>query len=185
MTGLAPARAAGVVALVARRPDERLAGVAAGITIGRPAEAIEPALRDPQTWRAFPGWKKVELLPGPGARVEDDLPLMDLDATYAPQAQTRWVAVEGATRGARLGWTVVPQGARGATLALSSYPRLETTGSVARRFIARRAAAGAGVGPGRCVRGRGFDRRCARVALTHWALPVENSIRALRQRAHT
>ncbi|MFL5308657.1 MAG: hypothetical protein ACJ8F1_25815, partial [Polyangia bacterium] len=134
--GLAPARAAGVVALVARRPDARLAGVAAAVTIGRQAAAIEPALRDPRTWRAFPGWKKVELLPGASARVEDDLPLMDLDATYAPQAPTRWVAVEGATRGARLGWTVVPQGGRGATLALSSYPRLETTGSVARRFIA-------------------------------------------------
>ncbi len=136
---LAPARAPGVVALVARRPDERLAGVAAAVAIGRPAGALEPALRDPLTWRVFPGLRNVQLLPGagaPSARVEDDLPLMDLDATYALQSQTRWVAVDGATRGARLGWTVVPQGERGATLALSSYPRLETTGSVARRFIA-------------------------------------------------
>jgi hypothetical protein len=47
----------------------------------------------------------------------------------------RWVAVEGATRGARLGWAVVPQGPRAATVALSSYPRLEATGSVPRRFL--------------------------------------------------
>ncbi|MES1206358.1 MAG: hypothetical protein ABUS79_10515, partial [Pseudomonadota bacterium] len=137
--GLAPARAAGVVILIARRPDERLAGVAAGVAVSRPPAAIEPALRDPETWRLFPGLRKVQLLPGPGGprvRVEDDLPLMDLDATYAPQSDTRWIAVDGATRGARLGWTVVPQGARAATLALSSYPRLEATGSVARRFMA-------------------------------------------------
>ena len=136
---LAPARAAGVVALVARRPDDRLAGVAAGVDVARSADALAPALRDPQTWRAFPGLRKVQLLPGPGApsaHIEDDLPLMDLDATYAPQAPMRWVAVDGATRGARLGWTVVPQGGHGATLALSSYPRLETSGSIARRFMA-------------------------------------------------
>ncbi|HXU63207.1 MAG TPA: hypothetical protein VN962_15995 [Polyangia bacterium] len=138
--GLAAARAAGVVAFVARRPDGRLAGVVAALGMPSPAPAVESALRDPRAWRAFPGWRKVDLVPGargPGARVEDNLPLMDFDATWAmAEPPLRWTVVDGATRGARLGWTVRPDGARAATVALSLYPRLEKTGSVARRFLA-------------------------------------------------
>ena len=140
---LAPLRAAGVVAMVARRPDERLAGVAAAIALDVPATSVDPTLRDPRSWRAFPGWKTVQLVPGaagPGGRVEDDLPLLELDATYAAVGPARWTAIDGATRGARLGWTVAPDGApdedRRALAALSLYPRLEATGSIARRFIA-------------------------------------------------
>jgi hypothetical protein len=132
-------RAAGVLAMVARRPDERLAGVVTLAAVAAPAPAVDAALRDPRSWRAFPGWKKVQLVPGangPGGRVEDDLPLLDLDATYAALGTLRWSAVEGTTHGARLGWTVVPEGDRHAAAALSLYPRLEATGSVARRFIA-------------------------------------------------
>jgi hypothetical protein len=135
----APLRTAGVVAMVARRPDERLAGVTAAITVDAPAASVDATLRDPRSWRTFPGWKTVQLVPGaagPGGRVEDDLPLLDLDATYAAVGPARWTAVEGATRGARLGWTVAPDGDRRATAALSIYPRLETTGSIARRFLA-------------------------------------------------
>jgi len=137
--GLAPLRAAGVVALVARRPDERLAGVAAAIAVDAPAASIDPTLRDPRSWRAFPGWKTVQLVPGaggPGGRVEDDLPLLELDATYAADGPARWTAVDGPTRGARLGWTVAPDGDRRAVAVLSLFPRLEATGSIARRFMA-------------------------------------------------
>jgi hypothetical protein len=136
---LASLRAAGVLAMVTRRPDERLAGVVASAVIPAAAPAVEAALRDPRSWRAFPGWKSVQLAPGangPGARVEDDLPLLDLDATYAALGGLRWTAVDGATRGARLGWTVAPDGDRRAVVALSLYPRLEATGSISRRFVA-------------------------------------------------
>ncbi|HEY6478099.1 MAG TPA: hypothetical protein VI456_16090, partial [Polyangia bacterium] len=119
------------------------AGVAAAIATGAPAPALAVRLRDPAVWRAFPGWAKVvRVTPGPagpGAVVEDDLPLIDCDATWTavPGDGPRWVATAGATRGARLGWTVVPapDGAT-AIAALSLYPRLEATGSVARRFVA-------------------------------------------------
>ncbi len=139
---LAPLRARGVVALVARAPTERLAGVATAITLGAPAPAVEARLRDPAVWRAFPGWAKVlRITPGPagpGAVVEDDLPLVDCDATWTAVAGVgpRWVATAGATRGARLGWTVGPAaGGTAAVAALSLYPRLEATGSVGRRFV--------------------------------------------------
>jgi len=138
--GLAAARQAGVVAVVARRPDGRLAGVAATATIPGAAPVLASALRDPRVWRAFPGWRHVDLVPGPrgpGARVEDNLPLMDFDATWAvAEPPLRWTAVEGATRGARLGWAVRADPGHGATITLSLYPRLEKTGSVARRFLA-------------------------------------------------
>jgi hypothetical protein len=139
---LAPLRAHGVVALVARAPTERLAGVAAAVTIGAPATALATRLRDPAVWRAFPGWAKVvRVTPGPagpGAVVEDDLPLVDCDATWTAVAADgpRWVATAGATRGARLGWTVGPAPENAAAIAaLSLYPRLEATGSVGRRFV--------------------------------------------------
>ncbi len=135
---LAALRAHGVLAMVARHPNERLAGVVASVTLDAPAASVEGALRDPRTWRAFPGWTNVALVPGaagPGGRVEDNLPLLDLDATYAAVGPMRWTAIDGDTRGARLGWAVAPDGERRAAAALSLYPRLENTGSVARRFL--------------------------------------------------
>ncbi len=143
---LAPLRARGVVALVARTPNDHLAGVAAAVTLHAPPSNVSVALRAPTSWRAFPGWKTIHLRPGPngpGAEVEDDLPLVDCDASWTaqPGGGARWVATAGATRGARLGWDVYPsaggaRGAAGAIAALSLYPRLEATGSIARRFLA-------------------------------------------------
>jgi hypothetical protein len=139
--GAASLRARGVLALVARAPTDRLAGVAAAIAVAAPAAAVAVRFRDPGVWRAFPGLRAVRVAPGPaspGAVVEDDLPLVDFDATWTAVAgdAPRWVATDGATRGARLGWTVGP-GPRGATAvaALSLYPRIETTGSVGRKFL--------------------------------------------------
>lgn len=135
-------RARGVVALVARTPVDRLAGVVAAVSLQAPAPAVAARLRDPGAWHAFPGWGTIHVRPGPngpGAEVEDDLPLVDCDATWTALAgpEPRWVATAGATRGARLGWSI-HAGAAGASsiAALTLYPRLEATGSIARRFIA-------------------------------------------------
>ena len=136
---LAPLRARGVAALVARAPGDRLAGVAAAVTLNAPAPTVEARLRDPTSWLAFPGLAKVRVHPGPNglsADVEDNLPLVDCEATWTaePGPALRWVATAGATRGARLGWNLYPGGSTIAVLTL--FPRVEATGSIARRFIA-------------------------------------------------
>jgi hypothetical protein len=138
---LAPLRARGALALVARQPSHRLGGVAVTFPIAQPAPAIAGRLQDPATWRAFPGWKSVEPHPGPhgaGAVVEDSLPLADFDATWTADAggPLRWTVTEGDTSGARLGWSVQPGPDGNALATLLLYPRLETTGRVARRAIA-------------------------------------------------
>ncbi|HSS40589.1 MAG TPA: hypothetical protein VLT58_17620 [Polyangia bacterium] len=143
---LATLRARGVVALIARTPDEHLAGVTAAIELNVPAPVIAATLRAPTSWRAFPGWETIHVRPGPngpGADVKDNLPLVDCDASWTaqPGPGPRWMATAGATRGARLGWDVYPTaagpgGAAGSIAALTLYPRLEATGSIARRFIA-------------------------------------------------
>jgi hypothetical protein len=141
---LAPLRARGALAVLARTPSDRLGGVAVAVTLSAPPEAVAARLRDPASWRAFPGWQTIRVRPGPngaGAEVEDDLPLVDCDATWIaqPGADIRWVAAAGATRGARLGWSLIPTpgpaGASSTLAALTLYPRLEQTGSVGRRFI--------------------------------------------------
>jgi hypothetical protein len=136
---LAPLRARGVVALVARAADQHLAGIAAAVGLNAPAVAVDARLRDPRSWLGFPGLAKVRVHPGPngpGADVEDDLPLVDCDASWTaqPGPTPRWIATAGATRGARLGWSVYSGAATIAVLSL--YPRVEATGSIARRFIA-------------------------------------------------
>ena len=103
---LAPLRARGVVALVARTASDRLGGVAAAVTLSAPPDKVGARLRDPSLWRAFPGWKTVRVQPGAyglGAAVEDDLPLVDCDDTWVaqPGAEARWIAAAGATRAAR------------------------------------------------------------------------------------
>jgi hypothetical protein len=144
---LAPLRARGSLALVARERTERLGGVAVAADFHAPAAALLRRLRDPDTWRAFPGWRTVRARAGsngPGAEVEDNLPLVDFDATWIadPGSTPRWTVAAGVTRGAHLGWNVfapggpTPAPAATSTLAaLTLYPRLETTGTVARRFI--------------------------------------------------
>jgi len=138
---LAPLRAVGTLAIVNRETTGRLGGVAVGIGLRAPIASAQQTLRDPATWRAFPGWRTVRVLPGPngaGAEVEDNLPLVDLDATWIadPGPAARWTVALGATRGARLGWNLYPVGGTPPTLAaLTLYPRLEATGTVARRFI--------------------------------------------------
>jgi carbon monoxide dehydrogenase subunit G len=139
---LAPLRAGGVVALVARTRADHLAGVAAAVGLTAPPPAAAATLRSPASWRAFPGWEKITVRPGPngpGADVKDNLPLVDFDASWTaePGAAPRWVATAGDTRGARLAWDVYPSSSGGGSIAaLTLFPRLEATGSIARRFIA-------------------------------------------------
>jgi hypothetical protein len=139
---LSPLSALGIVALVTRAPDSRLAGVTAAAAVRARPSVVETTLRDPQTWRVFPGWNMVRLIAGPlgpGAEVTDDLPLVDLDAIWTAERASppRWVATSGAIRGARLGWALFPlEGGHATFAALELYPRLETSGWVARRFIA-------------------------------------------------
>jgi hypothetical protein len=106
--------------------------------------AIEARLADPRSWRAFPGWHHVQPMPpSPTAParvvVEDSLPFVDFDAAWRLETPPRarwWTAIEGAARGAWFGWEVFPPAGPAPTLAvLTMSPRLETTGSIPRRFI--------------------------------------------------
>jgi hypothetical protein len=141
---LAPLRARGALAFVAHAANGRLGGVSVAVPVDAQADLVTAALRNPRSWHAFPGWRRVIPLPPatpaapPSATVEDSIPFVDLDATWqgAGGSAARWIAVDGAARGARLGWDVAPEGASGAVAVLSLYPRLEATGSIPRRLIA-------------------------------------------------
>jgi hypothetical protein len=143
---LAALRAHGAVALVARTWSQRLAGVAVATTLGVPTPNVVGRLRDPESWHAFPGWRTIEPRPGPngpGAKVEDNLPFVDLEATWIaePGNPLRWTATDGVITGARLGWEIYPIDPRAnagapTLMALMMYPRLETTGRLARKAIA-------------------------------------------------
>jgi len=140
-------RKAGTVAIVHRTPRGRLAYVSAEVTVAADPTQVAARVNAPESWAAFPGWKSVTRLPSPPplhARiaVEDDVAFVDFDATwdiaYAPSA--RATVIDGATRGAVLGWQTFPSpdGARpGSSLAvLSEHPRMDASGYVARKMIA-------------------------------------------------
>ncbi len=139
-------RAHGAVALVGRTRSQRLAGVAVATRLSVPAPSALGRLRDPESWHAFPGWRTIRPRAGPdgiGAEVEDNLPFVDLEATWTaqPGEALRWTATKGVITGARLGWEVYPldprvNGGAPALMALLMYPRLETTGRLARKAIA-------------------------------------------------
>src|SRR4051794_40649625 len=110
---LAALRGHGAVALVARTWSQRLAGVAVATTLGVPPSNALGRLRDPQSWHAFPGWRTIKPRAGSNgidADVEDNLPFVDLEATWIaePGGSPRWTATGGVTTGARLGWEVYP-----------------------------------------------------------------------------
>jgi hypothetical protein len=140
---LGPLLGRGPLALVARAPSERLAGVAVAMPVAADPRAVLLALRDPARWRAFPGWARVDVgapptFDGPAsAHVEDSIPFVDFDADWQgqPGLAPRWIATGGAARGARLGWQVAPARGGGAVAALALYPRLERTGRVPRGLI--------------------------------------------------
>ena len=143
---LAALRTHGAVALVGRTWSQRLSGVAVATTLGVPAPSALGRLRDPESWHAFPGWRTIKPRAGPngiGAEVEDNLPFVDLEATWIaePGSSPRWTATDGVITGARLGWEVYPIDPRAnagapTLMTLLMYPRLETTGRLARKAIA-------------------------------------------------
>jgi len=142
--GLAPLRAAGTLAAVHRTPGGRLAWASVSVPIAGAAPAVATRLATPETWRAFPGWKKVRRLqaPAPDAllvEVEDDISFVDFDAVWRTSwsPATRATAVRGDIRGAVLGWDVTAGDRPGTVLAvLSMHPRLDAAGFVERRLIA-------------------------------------------------
>lgn len=140
----APLRRAGVVATVRRTPRGRLACVSTAVTILAAPVEVAARVSAPETWTAFPGWKSVTRLPSAPQHqkiaVEDNVAFVDLDATwdvaYGPSA--RATVIDGATRGAVLGWQAFPDPARAtaAIAVLSEHPRLDASGYVARKMIA-------------------------------------------------
>jgi hypothetical protein len=134
--------ARGAAAVVTSATTGRLIGVSVGVPTAEAPPALAARLRDPRSWRAFPGWKVVRPMPptaggGPTVVVEDSIPFVDLDATWQARPATpgAWVAVEGAARGAWFGWQTGPRPG-GALAVLTLAPRLEQMGSIPRRFIA-------------------------------------------------
>lgn len=138
----APLAARGAAALVNLTPSGRLASASVAVTSRDARAALAARLADPRSWRAFPGWRHVQPMPPTPTSpatviVEDAMPFMDMDATWRaePGRESRWwTAVEGATRGAWLGWEV-SSGPSSTEAVLTIYPRLEATGSIPRRFI--------------------------------------------------
>jgi hypothetical protein len=141
---LAALAARGAAALVSLAPSGRLASVSVAAPSREAPAALEARLADPRSWRAFPGWHRVQWMPPSGTAparvvVEDSIPFVDFDATWRLEPPPRarwWAAVDGAARGAWFGWEVFPPtGQAPALAALTMSPRLETTGSIPRRFI--------------------------------------------------
>ncbi len=138
-------RARGAVAAIRRARDGHLAGVSVAVPIALDADPLVARLTAPDSWRAFPGWHRAKPLAGDQVAIDDNLPLVDFDATWQlardrAHGFTATVA-DGATRGAMFAWDVAPGGAgHGAgnrsVAVLSLYPRLETSGYVPRKFIA-------------------------------------------------
>jgi hypothetical protein len=134
-----------VVAKIHARPDGRLHHVAAAVRAARPVARLRDLLAQPAAWRALPGWKRIEVLPGPvGApslrrwRVDSSLPLVDFDTTWdvtlAPRL--RAVAPAGDWSGPALGFDVVAGATPQESVAvLTLHPRIENTGFVARRLV--------------------------------------------------
>lgn len=145
-------RKAGVVAMVRRTPRGRLAYVSTEVTVAADPPQVAARVNAPESWGAFPGWKSVTRLPSPLPHVkfavQDNVAFVDLDATwdvaYAPSA--RATVIDGATRGAVLGWQVfpslLPSPSPGAVppassiAVLSEHPRMDASGYVARKMIA-------------------------------------------------
>jgi len=138
---LDPFRARGAIAAVRRAHDGHLAAISTAVSIALDADALAARLAAPESWRAFPGWRRAKPLAGDRVAIDDNLPLVDFDAVWQlardrARGFTATVA-DGATRGAMFAWDVAPARAANRSVAvLSLYPRLETSGYVPRKLIA-------------------------------------------------
>jgi hypothetical protein len=137
--------------LVKRAPSGRLALVSVAVPTRLAAPDALTRLGAPESWRAFPGWKRVERLPATTStpatnsavevEVHDNIPFVDFDARWRawPGPNPRAQAIDGDGRGAIFGWDTAEPGAAKsppAAVVLSMDPRLETLGYVPRKFIA-------------------------------------------------
>jgi hypothetical protein len=129
---------------VRRAADGHLAVVSVAVPSALDAGALAARLAAPASWLAFPGWHREKPLAGDRVAIDDNLPLVDFDATWqlARDRAHGFTAtvVDGATRGALFAWDVAPAraggGANRSVAVLSLYPRLETSGYVPRKFVA-------------------------------------------------
>lgn len=140
---LDPFRGRGAVAAVRRAADGHLAAVSVAVPVALDAGVLAARLAAPESWLAFPGWHREKPLAGDRVAIDDNLPLVDFDATWklARDRALGFTAtvVDGATRGALFAWDVAgarPGGANRSVAVLSVYPRLETSGYAPRKFIA-------------------------------------------------
>lgn len=136
-----------VLAAIHSRADGRLAYVAVSARApGTPGKAIARSMR-PETFRAFPGWKKVALVDegpddcrDPSALcwgVGTNLPLFALDGTWKVWPRP-WRArmVEGDRKGAVMALDfVASQPAGEVSVVLAQHPRLDRAGMVPRKLI--------------------------------------------------
>jgi hypothetical protein len=146
-----------VAAVVRCRPGGRLDRVEVAVPLPVPPSRVGAHLREPQAWRALPGWGKLKPLAPVSARgrpppvaaetsprsilweVDSTMPFVDFDAVWkvALGPPLRAEAVRGDWRGGVMGWDVVPTASPTATVAVYSlHPRIEQTGYIPRRFVA-------------------------------------------------
>jgi hypothetical protein len=135
-----------VVAAVRRAGTGRLGGVTVAVPFSFAAAGLLALLAAPESWHAFPGWKKVKALAGDRIQVQDNLPFVDFETIWQLRrdraAGFSAVTTSGAIQGAQLAWDVWPRvspvaGNAARSLAvLSLYPRVETAGYIPRKFIA-------------------------------------------------
>jgi hypothetical protein len=139
---LAPLRDRGRLAIVHRAPGGgRLAFVSVAAAIeGLAPAAVARRLAAPESWLAFPGWKTLRRHAAePNVfDVEDDIALVDLDATWRWSPGPAAEAIAGRIGGAVLRWDVMPPRAQGAPVlaVLSMHPHLDAAGFIERRMVA-------------------------------------------------
>lgn len=138
-----PVGNAQAIAAVHRRSDGRLDRIELAAAVTASLTATTARLRDPEAWRALPGWRKLTVVTrrtdgSAEWEVDSSMPFVDFDAVWAvtPGPPFRAAAVRGDWTGGVLGWDLDPSSGPGPTIAvLSMHPRLERTGYMPRKFI--------------------------------------------------
>jgi hypothetical protein len=154
--GLEDLRARGTVLRVRRRENGRLAFASALASVARPETETRARLSAPESWTAFPGWRRVVRRAGDPTLfdVTDDIAFVDFDSTWrlgglAPVSVSAR-AVAGSISGAILAWDFARGPASGpgpaaasaagttasTTVVLSMHPRLDAAGFIERRMVA-------------------------------------------------
>jgi hypothetical protein len=151
-------RERGTVLRVRRRENGRLAFASAMASVARPETETRARLSAPESWTAFPGWRKVVRRPGDPTLfdVTDDIAFVDFDSTWRLGGLTPLSAraIAGRISGAILAWdfarapvplpgplptaSAVPTTVTttSTTVVLSMHPRLDAAGFIERRMVA-------------------------------------------------